>query len=610
MHIATLLLIILAAGLASQWLAWTIRLPAIVILIATGLMLGPVTGLMDFTMAPAELAELIGLGVAIILFEGGMDLRLGEFRRVGHGITRLTTIGPPLAWLFGALAAHYVAGLNWPVAVVIGAILVVTGPTVIGPLLRQARLNKESASLLKWEGIVNDPVGVLLAVLSFQFFTLYGEDWSDVFLGLGKAIAVAAVLGGAGGWLTGWFYRRGAVPAHLKPPMLMVLVLAAFWASNQVQHEAGLLTVTVMGLVLGNMQLVEREPLRRFKENLTVVLVSVLFIVIPTQLEPGQLALIDARAVAFVLVVVLLVRPLTIVLATLGAPMRAADKLLLAWIAPRGIVAAATASIFGPALVEAGYPQAEILMPLVFLIILVTVILHGVTLGPLARRMKLAADNENGLLIVGANDWTRALAAELGAHAIDVVIADGSWRRLQPARMAGIRTYYGELLSEHAEHELEDEHLSYLLAATGNDYYNALVCKALGGEFGHHRSFQLAPPREARDEQRRLTLQQRGYFAFEPPTDLQRLRQRLDEDWSIQATRLSDSFDRKMLEERLGEPGENWILLGGITPEGRLRLSSPEHSFSPDAGWLLIYFAPDGAMSETNQRTEPSASGD
>jgi NhaP-type Na+/H+ or K+/H+ antiporter len=591
MHLATSLLIILAAGLASQWLAWAIRLPAIVILIASGLLLGPITGLIDFAMAPEELTELIGLGVAIILFEGGMDLKLGEFRRVGHGIMRLTTIGPVLAWCLGALAAHFVAGLSWPVAIVLGAILVVTGPTVILPLLRQARLNRESASLLKWEGIVNDPVGVLLAVLSFQYFTLHGEDWSDVFLGLGKAIAVAAVLGGAGGWLTGWFYRRGAVPSHLKPPMLMVLVLVGFWASNLVQHEAGLLTVTVMGLVLGNMQLVEREPLRHFKENLTVVLLSVLFIVIPTQLDPAHLELIDWRAISFVLVVLLLVRPLTILIATLGAPMRGSDKLLLAWIAPRGIVAAATAFIFGPALVAAGYPEAEILMPLVFLIILATVIVHGVTLGPVARRLQLAAEEENGLLVVGASDWTRALAAELQRQEIDVLIADGSWHRLKPVRMDGIRTFYGEVLSEHAEHELEDEHLSYLLCATDNDYYNALVCKALGREFGHHRTFQLAAEEESSNEQRRLTLQQRGYFAFEPPIDALTLHDRLQAGWKIQSAHLSEDFDLERLEEHLGAVGEQWVLIGSISPAGRFRMYSREQSFNPGQGCRLLYFA-------------------
>lgn len=593
MHIATILLIILAAGLASQWIAWQIRLPAIVVLIASGVILGPVTGTIDIALSPTELTELIGLGVAIILFEGGMDLKMGEFRRVGHGVTRLTTIGPLLAWLLGALAAHYVAGLSWPVAVVLGAILVVTGPTVIIPLLRQARLNKTSGSLLKWEGIVNDPLGVLFAVLAFQYFTLAGEGWETVFTGLGKAVLVAAVLGLGGGWLTGWFYRRGVVPSHLKPPILMVLVLAAFWASNQVQHEAGLLTVTLMGLMIGNMRLVERERLQRFKENLTVVLVSVLFIVIPSQLDASQLGLIDLRAVLFVLAILLVVRPLAVALATVGADsMRREDRLLMAWIAPRGIVAAATAGIFGPALVAAGHPDAEALLPLAFAVIVATVVAHGLSIGPLGRRLGLAAEEKNGLLIVGATAWTRELARKLMELDVAVLVVDGSWHRLRAIRMDGVETYYGEILSEHAEHELEIEHLSYLLCATDNDYYNALVCKARGREFGHHRAFQLAPPAESNEEQHGLMLQQRGYFAFEPPTDSRTLEQRIDEGWQVRSTRLEEDFDIDALSDKLGEPGSDWILIGDVSGDGRLRLYSREHAFSPAAGDHLLYFAP------------------
>jgi CPA1 family monovalent cation:H+ antiporter len=237
-----------------------------------------------------------------------------------------------------------------------------------------------------------------------------------------------------------------------------------------------------MGLVIGNMELVEREPLRHFKENLTIVLLSVLFIVIPSQLKISQLELLNWRVAAFVLAVLLLVRPLSIGIATLGAPMRRKDKQLLAWIAPRGIVAAATAGIFGPAMVAAGYPDAAALLPIVFLIIIVTVLVHGLTLGPLARKMSLAAKEENGLLIVGASPWTMALAQTLKTLNVDVVVTDGSYQRLKPIRMDGIKVYYGEILSEHAQHELEDEHLSFLLCATDNHYYNALVCKAQGYE--------------------------------------------------------------------------------------------------------------------------------
>jgi len=583
----------LTAGLASQWLAAALRLPAIVILIAAGLLLGPVTGLVSFEVEQKVLAELIGLGVAIILFEGGMALKLGEARRVGHGIFRLTVISPPLAVVLGAAAGHYIAGLSWPVAIVLAAILVVTGPTVITPLLQQAGLNKRPASLLKWEGIVNDPVGVLLAVLAFQFFTLADGDWSGIATSLALAIGVAAVLGGLGGWAIGRLFRFGFIPAHLKAPLLMVLVLLVFWLSNQVQYEAGLLSVTLMGLVLGNMELVERGPLREFKEHLTLILVSVLFIVIPTQLSLDDLAVIDGRALLFAAAVLLLVRPLTIFLATLGADMQRGDRVILAWIAPRGIVAAATAGLFGPALVSAGHTDANALLPLVFLIIGLTVIAHGLSLAPLARRLGLAAEAENGLLIVGANPWTLALASKLKSLEVPVLVSDGDYQNLKAFRMEGIRSYYGELLSEHAERELEEEDLSHLLAATSNHYYNALVCQAQGAEFGHHRTFQLAACHEGGEDDRRLSIAQRGYFALEPALGLQQLEARLDQGWCLQHSTLRDGFDKEALEKKLGKLDEDWVIVAELSPSGGLHLHSEERETTATEGWTLIYFAPE-----------------
>ncbi len=592
MHAEALTLIILAAGLASQWVAWQLRTPAIVVLIGAGLLLGPVFGVVEFAMSPDELTPLIGLGVAIILFEGGMDLKLGEFKRAGHGIGRLTLLGPPIAMVLGAIAAHYVAGISWPVAWVLGAILVVTGPTVIAPLLRQARLNNRTASLLKWEGIVNDPVGVLLAVLAFQYFTLDGETLGETVLALGAALVVAGGLGAVVGWVTGWLFRRGTVPEHLKPPVLMVLVLVVFWLANKFQHEAGLLAVTAMGVVLGNLPLGERAELQRFKENLTIILLSVLFIVIPSQLTLEQLGLIDLRAVLFLLVVLFLLRPVTILLSTIGAPIHKEDRWLLAWVAPRGIVAAATAGLFGPELVAAGYPDAERLLPLVFAVILATVLAHGFTLGWLGRRLGLAAKHANGLLIVGASRWTVMLGRKLKSMEFDVLIVDGAFRRLRSARMEGIETYYGEILSEHAELHLEDQHLGHLLCATDNDFYNALVCKALGHEFGRHRTFQLANHDGGSHESRQLTVEQRGQIAFDDGAHFEDLQRCLDAGWTIQTTRLTDEYRLDDLVERMGEPVEDWLLLGAVGPERQLRLYSGEQAFEPGKEWIVLYFAP------------------
>lgn len=610
MHAAPLFLLILAAGLASQWLSWRLRIPAIVVLIATGLALGPATGLVDIGLAKEDIAELIGLGVSIILFEGGMNLKLGELRNTKLGIRRLTVFGPPLAWGFGAVAAHYVAGLSWPVSVVLGAILTVTGPTVIGPLLRQARLDKEASALLKWEGIVNDPVGVLLAVLTFQYLTLPDGSIGKTLLALGLAVGVAAVLGGLGGYAVGWLYRRGAVPEHLKTPLLIVLIPVIFWTSNLVQNEAGLLSVTVMGVVMGNMKLVEREALQESLENLTVLLLSVLFIVIPAQLQASQLNLLDWRMGAFVLVVLFVVRPLTVGLATLGTTMRRKDKLLLGWIAPRGIVAAATAGVFGPALEAAGYPDAVKLLPTVFLVIMVTVLAHGFSIGRLARKLNIAADNDNGLLIVGATTFTLALAAALKKIDQEVLMVDGAYERLKQARMQGLDVYYGEILSDHAEHYLEAQHLNHLLVATENDFYNALVCKAKGRIFGHHRTFQLGTSRAGGPELKRLTLQQRGYFAFDPGASFELLEQCLRDGWAIGSRKLTATHGWDAFAQGRGERGEDWFLLGAVTPDGLLRLYSKEQSFKLDAGWTALYLAPPASATSKGDDADPVDSAD
>tara|TARA_Y100001933_G_scaffold191421_1_gene190744 strand:- start:6 stop:1877 length:1872 start_codon:yes stop_codon:yes gene_type:complete len=593
MHAATIVLMILAAGLASQWVAWLLRLPGIVILIATGIVLGPITGLLDPQTPSEQLTELIGLGVAIILFEGGMDLKLGELKKAGRGIGRLVILGVPITWALTAAAAHWIVGLSWPVSLVLGAILVVTGPTVIQPILRYARLNDESASLLKWEGIVNDPIGVLLAVLTFQYFTIAGDGFGDTVIALGGAIGVALALGGGGGWLIGKLYQRGGVPEHLKPPMLMVLVLVVYTLSNQVQHEAGLLSVTIMGMVLGNVRLSGREDLQRFKENLTIVLVSVLFIVITARLDFEQLLLLDARALALIAAVLFVVRPLAVAISTIGARMRQADRVLLGWVAPRGIVAAATAGLFGPAMVAAGYADARIMLPMVFAVIIVTVLLHGLTLGALGRRLGLAAKDDNGVLIVGASPWSLEFAKSLKALDVEVLLVDGVYRRLKPARMEGIEVYYGEILSEHAEHTLETHHLGHLLCATPNDFYNALVCNALGPEFGRHKSFQLPTDEEASKESRRLNADQRGHLAFGEDCCYQWLQDRLDEGWVIQRTRISDAFSMEEATGKLGEPGTDWLLLGAVSPDGRPKLYSEELPFEPESEWRVLYFAPE-----------------
>ncbi|MFV0461975.1 MAG: cation:proton antiporter [Nostocoides sp.] len=342
-----------------------------------------------------------------------------------------------------------------------------------------------------------------------------------------------------------------------------------------------------------------------------------LFIVIPSQLSVDQLRLIDTRVVLFVLALLLVVRPLTILAATWHTPMDSPNRALLAWIAPRGIVAAATAGVFGPALVDAGYADAERLLPTVFLVILVTVLVHGFTLGPLARRLGLAAGAANGLLIVGSTPWSRSLATTLTRVEVPVLIADGSWQALKHARTSGIPPYYGEVLSEHAEEDMEVGHLSHVLAATDNDYYNALVCRTLRRAFGFPRTFQLPAQPGAADEGKGLSLQRRGYFAFNGATDYYTLQERLDAGWTVRATKLTDDYPYAQLRERLGQLDPDWMLLAIVSLRGALKLYSATFEFTPEVGATVAHFSPavpndrsgdDQALDEESRQASRAAS--
>jgi NhaP-type Na+/H+ or K+/H+ antiporter len=412
-HYVVLSIVTVAAlGVGAQWLAWRLRLPAIILLAAIGLVMGPGLDLLHPSRDFGEyLRPVISLCVAIILFEGGLSLQLRELKEAAVGVRRLVYLGVPLGWFFSSLCAHSVGGLDWPVSLVFGAIMVVTGPTVFMPLLRHAALNRRTASYLKWEGIINDPIGALLAVLVFQFFIFQGAGfgWQGVVDSIGRAVIAGLLFGGIGGWLIGRTFREGLVPEYLKSPVLLGGVLVVYAVSDVMQNEAGLLAVTIMGIVVGNMHVPGIGDMTRFKEYITIMLVSVLFVALTADLDLGSLGAIGWRGVAIVAAIMSLARPAAVMLATAGAGMELSERLLLSWIAPRGIVVAAIAGLMGPRLVDAGY-DAGVLLPLVFAIIFATVFAHGLTINWLSEKLGLASKHRDGVLIVGASPWTVALA--------------------------------------------------------------------------------------------------------------------------------------------------------------------------------------------------------
>ena len=590
-YISIGIVFVVLLGVLAQWFAWKLRLPAIVLLSVAGLVAGPGLGLIDPTAQLGELLRpLIGLCVAIILFEGGLSLDLAELKHAASGVRRLVYLGAPFAWLFASACAYFIGGFDGATSLVFGAIMVVTGPTVIMPLLRQAALNRRTASFLKWEGIVNDPIGALLAVLVFQFFVFSGQGsgFGQVAESLGLAIVSGVLFGGIGGWLTGLAFRAGMVPEYLKSPVMLGLVLLVFVASNYMQHEAGLLAVTVMGIVIANMSLPGFGDMRRFKEYITIMLVSLVFILLTADLDISSLASIGWRGGALVAALLFLARPAAVMLATINADMEFRERVLLAWIAPRGIVAAATAGIMGPRLVDEGY-QAEILLPMVFAVIFATVLLHGFSLNWLAARLGLASRHRDSVVIVGASPWATELARTLNGLGINVLIADSSWHALREARLAGLQVFYGEILSEFAEESVELAHVRTVLAATSNDAYNALVCKSIAPEVGQERVFQLPMGRKEDDDPRAVARGVRGRIAFDKDAVYERLWRNHVRGWTFAKTRLSESYS---YSDFLGDQPADALTIAVISGEDNVQFVASQTEIEPKAGDTIVYFTP------------------
>lgn len=536
-------------GAAAQWLAWRLRLPAIVLLLIAGFIAGPVTGILDPARDFGDLLRpLVALAVALILFEGGLSLNFAELRGASVAVRRLVTFGGPIAFGLGALAAHYIAGLSWPSALVLGAILVVTGPTVIIPLLRHARLKPRAASVLRWEAILNDPVGALLAVGVFEVVLVLNAELTadELILKLGGAALWAAIGGYVLGRLLVAAFIRGQVPEFLKAPAVVTLVLATYAVSDLILEESGLLTVTVLGITLGNSRIASLNELRRFKEVITVLLVSGVFVLLTATLEPATLMSLGLRDLAFVGALLLVVRPLSVLLATSFSDLPRGERLLTAWIAPRGVVAVAVSGLFAVALAEQGIADSQRLVALTFAVVVVTVILHGFTLAPLARVLKLGADGPEGVLIAGGSPWTTGLAEQLHAMELPVMIVDRNWSHLREPRYLGLDVYYGEILSEVAEHHVDLDRFDYLIAATDNDDYNALLCTDFGPEFGRSNVFQIGRP--GRDDERHgLAVTVGGRSLLSDVGGHRELNARLAEGWQFRKTTLSDDFDEQAL---------------------------------------------------------------
>lgn len=576
-------------GIGAQWLAWRTQVPAIVLLLLAGLIAGPVTGLVN----PGEdfgdlLKPMVALAVAIILFEGGMTLNFAEIRSTAKAVRRIILIAAPLTWGFGTLAAYYLAGLSLEASLVFSGIMVVTGPTVIMPLLRQAKLPTRTGSVLRWEAIIVDPIGALFAVIAFEAILALSGGHPPMTVAL--QVVAALLVGVVGGYILTRIlaiaFARGLVPDYLKSPIILVAALVGYAATDLVLAEAGLVTVTVMGIVLANAKLASFTDLRRFKEVMTVLLVSGLFIILTASISLLDIISLGWRDLAYLAALLLLVRPVSILLATVGTELSFRERLLIGWIAPRGVVAVAVSGLFASSLVTLGVEDGTRLAPLAFLVVLATVILHGFSIGPVARLLGITSADPDGFLIVGANSFSLALAEKLKNSKLPVLIADRNRSRLSVARQAGFETYFGEILSESAEHHLDLSRFGTLIAATDNDAYNALVCSDFGPELGRARVFQLGLDESERIE---LSVTLGGHRLMRPTMGASEAEQRLRDGWTIQRTRLTEAYTMDELREHRHEDAR---ILFAVTNKGEFVSPALGKQFKPGPDDTVFVFGP------------------
>jgi NhaP-type Na+/H+ or K+/H+ antiporter len=570
-----------------QWGAWRIKLPAILPLLVSGLLLGPITGALD----PAELfgdmlLPGVSLAVAVILFEGAMTLRLDEIRGVGRVVWRLIILGGLITWAVVTLGAWWlVDAISLEAALLLGALVVVTGPTVIVPMLRSVRPVSSVSRLLRWEGIIIDPLGALLAVLAFEIIVATGAEAVQQTLlvlvqslGLGTLLGVLVALGLA------FLLRRHLVPEYLRSFLVLSAILAEFVLSNMLVHESGLLAVTVTGMVLANSRGVNTRDVLHFKENLSVMLISALFIVLAARIEMQQLAEFALPALIVLGLVQLVARPLAVWVATLGSNLNWREKSLLAWIAPRGIVAAAVSALFAERLAQNDVAGADMLVPLTFAVIIGTVALQSVTARPLAQLLNVAVPAPRGLLIIGANPVARAVGEALKQNGFPVLLADSSWEHSRAARMRGLPVYYGHSVSQYADRALDLVGFGRMLGMSMRRELNTLAAMRYRMEFGEQNVYSLAPSAE-QEEKITAVPDYPGNTLFAPDITYTRFASLLDQGAVVRKTRLTAAYN---FDAYLDTPGRQVWPLFGIDPRGWLHVFSVEEKPRPQPGWHIL----------------------
>lgn len=511
---------IIILGIIAQWVAWRLKLPAILPLILIGLIVGPIATL--YTEDGGKLIEpiwngtkglfpgeglyyFVSLAISIILFEGGLTLKRSEIQNVGPVITKLITVGSLVTFFGAGVAAHYIFDLSWQLSFLFSALIIVTGPTVITPILRNIPLKKDVSAVLKWEGILIDPIGALVAVLVFEFISV-GEGSAftqTALIEFGKILLFGTTFGFTFAHALAFAIKKNLIPHYLMNVVSLSVVLLVFVESDLFAHESGLLAVVVMGMVLGNMNLPNIKELLYFKESLSVLLISILFILLAANINMGDLELLKTWNTAWLfLAVVFLIRPIGVLLSTQGSGLKLNEKMFIGWVGPRGIVAAGIASLFGSKLLAKGEPGAEYITPLVFMIVLGTVLFNATTARLFAKLIGVFLTKSEGILIIGASKVSRLIGNYLKKNNRHVVLIDNNETNVAKSKKLGLEAMTANIYSDTLTDNIELNDVGYLMALTGNSDINRFAIEKFRDQFGENGSFRLVDSDEMNDSEK------------------------------------------------------------------------------------------------------------
>jgi NhaP-type Na+/H+ or K+/H+ antiporter len=475
----------LAAGAGGQVAARHVGLPAIVPLLALGVLLGPdALGVVDPAALGAGLFALVELGVGVVLFEGGLGLELRRLRREGRAIQRLITLGAAVTAVGGMLAASALLGWSWRLSLLFGTLVIVTGPTVIGPLLRNVAVRPRLATVLEAEGVLIDPIGAIVASAALQVALGAGDDAAAGVGAIAARLAFGLVAGLVGGGLVALALRAPRlVPEGLENLVALGGALGLMAACDAALSQSGVMAVTVAGVVVGNLGTRVGAELREFQGVLTLGLIGLLFVLLAADVRLADVAALGAPGLLVVATLALVVRPLGVALCTRGTELEARERAFLAWIGPRGIVAAGVASLFAAALEQEGIEGARALRALVFLTVALTVLVQGATAWLVAGALGVRLPSRDGVAILGANDLALALAEVLRGGGRRVVLIDASPQHCRAAEQRGFAVTFGNALDASTLARARLQQALLAIGLTPNDEVNSLFAREAREQF-------------------------------------------------------------------------------------------------------------------------------